>query len=419
MRVARWLSGIVMSVLLLSPAQAITLQEALLAGKIGGEIKFMYLDASDTSAKAAKGTAGETSAAAALHLNYVSGDFYGFKLGASFEGSHDFDIDEDDPDPRLAYSDTKLSQVYLQYSYKENSLKVGRQYLSTPLIKTCRIWAMYDSFDAAVFTTKLIPDTVLTGIYLKEWNTTWANREDIHFEDPIYSLYIQNKSLKGLTLTGQYLTTDNEGSNGDPPAATTDGYDVWFSQGDYKLPINYPVTLSLQYGGAAFDKDDEDSTYFWGAKVATEVLGVGLEAAYASVADDNDFPGTLGQGANAAVFNHMLINTSIFAGLDSASIKASYDFSKVGAKGLNASLMYTYFMQSDEGMVDGKSARDMDNSYEIDADIHYALSGILKGLSTRIWAGYANYDLSVPADVSNADRDDDVAYIRWYVDYRF
>ncbi len=399
-------------------AGAITLQEALKSGKVGGEIKYMYVDGSDTSVDAAKGIDDKTSQAAAIHLNYVSGDFYGFTAGISFERSHDLTSDSDTPEPRLAFSESMMSQLYLQYNYQKSLIKVGRQYINTPLIKNNKGWAMYDSFDAAVLTINAFPDTVVSAIYIKDWNTTWGNVPDVHYEDPVYSLYIQNKSVKGLKLTGQYMTTSQKGNNGDIPSKTMDGYDTYFAQGDYKLPIAFPLTLSLQGGGASFDKSSEDDTRFYGVKLATKVFNIQLETAFTSVDDDNDFPGTLGQVANAAMFNHMLINTSLFAGLDSLSFKAGYDFANLGVTGLRTSLMYTSFSQSDAGM--SHSARNMDDSYEVDLDVRYAFSGYMKGLGLRVWAGYANYDLGVPADVNDNDgNDDDVTYVRCFVDYKF
>ncbi len=100
---------------------------------------------------------------------------------------------------------------------------------------------------------------------------------------------------------------------------------------------------------------NEKDTWVYGVKLVTRLCGIALATAFASVADDNDFPGTLGHVANSAMFNHMLINTSLFAGLDSLSFRASYDFAVVGVKGLTSSLMYTWFSQSEAGMVDGNS----------------------------------------------------------------
>jgi len=399
---------------------AVTLQEALKNGQVGGELKYMFVDASDTSVDAAKGIDDKTSQAVSIHLNYVSADFYGFKAGVSFEHSHDLTSDSDTPDLRLAFSKTKLSQSYLQYSFHKSDVKVGRQYLYTPLLKNTKGWALYDSFSGIVVTSKEIPDTVISAIYIKDWNTSWSNIPEVHYEDPIYSLYGMNKSVQGLVLTGQYMMTNQEGNNGDIPAKTLDGYDIFFAQGDYSLPISFPVTVSLQYGGAKFDNQAEEDTNYYGIKLATKVAGIKLESAYTSVADDNDFPGTLGHACNEAMFNHMLINTSLFAGLESWSVKAGYDFAKFGVNGLKSSLMYTTFKQSTEGMVDGKSARDMDGAYEVDLDVKYAFSGALKGLGFRVYAGYADYDLSVPADSGDTDGNtDDVKYVRCFVNYKF
>ena len=69
-----------------------------------------------------------------------------------------------------------------------------------------------------------------------------------------------------------------------------------------------------------------------------------------------------------------------YAGLESLSLTTGYDFKNAGVKGLTTCLMYTSFKQSDEGMVAGKNARDMDGADEIDLDVKYAFPGVLKGL---------------------------------------
>ncbi len=397
-----------------------TLQEALKKGQFGGELKYMFVDASDTSVDAAKGIDDKTSQATAVHLNYLSADFYGFTAGASFAYSHDLTGDSDTPEPRLAFSKAHLSRIFVRYGFRKSELTAGRQYVYTPLLKNTKGWPVYDSFNGIVATSREIPDTVISAFYIKDWITSWSNVDEVHYHDPLYSLYAVNKSIPGLVLTGQYLTTDQKGDNGDIPAKTTDGYDTYFAQGDYSLPTRFPATVSLQYGAAGFDHPGEQDTKFYGIRLATKIASVNLESAYTSVADDNDFPGTLGHVANAAMFNHMLINTSLFAGLESWSLKAGYDFTKTGLKGLTAGLMYTAFKQSERGMVGGNSARDMDGAYEVDLDIRYAFPGVLKGLGLRIYAGYADHDLSVPADSGDSDGDtDDVRYVRCFVNYKF
>ena len=399
--------------LLVSPVWAETLQGALKNGAVNGELKYMYVDANDTDVKLAKGIDDKTSHASSIHLNYLSGDFYGFTAGVSFEGSHDFTSNSDTPEPRLGFSDTLLSQIYLDYKFDKTDVKVGRQYIATPLIKNTRGWAMYDSFDGVVVTSKYFADTVLMAMYIKDWNTSWSNIEDVHFEDPVMSFYASNKSIKGLKLMGQFMTTDNEGNNGDIPAKTIDGYETYFAQGDYKLPVKFPVTVSLQAGGASFDRDAEDDSNFYGLKLATKVSGIKLAVAYTSVAEDNDFAGTLGHVCNP-MFNHMLINSSLFAGLETLSLSAGYDFSKIGIKGLNVRMMMASFSQSDDGM--DNSVRNMDGAQEIDLDVKYAFSGALKGLSARIWAGYADHDL----DVDNINSgENEIEYVRFFVNYKF
>ena len=101
----------------------------------------------------------------------------------------------------------------------------------------------------------------------------------------------------------------------------------------------------------------------------------------------------------------MLTNNAIFAGIDAYSLGASYGF---GVAGLNTSLKYAHYDQSAEGITN--AGMDLDDADEVNIDIKYAFSGALKGLSTRLWAGYGTYDVS---------GEDDFTYARFYLAYNF
>ena len=123
-----------------SLAGASTLKEALFEGQFNGMLRFMYEGGDNNTDSTAPGPLvvdiptgkGKWAAASVVHLDYASSDFYGFKLGLSFQASHDF-TNTKYPTPRLGFSQTRVNQAYLQYDLGfETNVKVGAK-TSRPL----------------------------------------------------------------------------------------------------------------------------------------------------------------------------------------------------------------------------------------------------------------------------------------------
>ncbi len=412
--------------LLVGNASAATLQDALKAGKFDGKFTFMGVKGSDGDTFSLNGIRNRDSRAVTAQLNYFSGDFYGLKLGMSFQASHDLRnqdaATEANPngemDTRAAISATIMHQAYLQYNFAKTEVKVGRQIIHTPLLNSSE-WPfpMVDSWDAVVLTTMAVPKTVIKAMFVKEWNQRDSEDSSVHFSDPLYSVFVKNSSVKGLTLIGQFLSTSEDfgaGNNGDMPVITYEGWDSYLLEANYKLPIQHPLVLGFKYGGAKFDQANQDDTNFFGLQVRTELAKIALEAAYTSVDDDNTHPGSYGHVPNSVFYNNMLMVDSLFAGTDTWSLKAGYNF---GIKGLNASLMYTQFSQSDEGIANlDPMEKNVDGISEIDLNIKYSFSGALSGLSAQAIAGMV---MDAPAQGPGITDEEDAEYVRFLVEYRY
>lgn len=414
---------------LAAPAFADTLQDALKAGTISGEFNYFALKGSDADTFSLNGVRNRDSSALTTRLNYKSGKFYGFTLGTAFQASHSlrsFDAADSAPDgpndDRASISDGNMLELYLAYAFADSELKVGRQIIHSPLVNNDElVYPMVDSFDAAVFTTTLLPKTMLKAMLIKQWNERDTESET-HFGDPLFSIFAVNNSIENLTLLGQYLTTSEDDFNNpdganDMPTIVIEGWGEYLLQATYKLPISHPVTIGAQYGAASFDEAGQDDTYFYGARVSTDVSKFRLAASYVKIDEDNTLPSSFGHVPNSVTYNNMWVLDLPFAGMETVLLSVGYDFSNIGIKGLDATLSYCTISQDDDSQIDvDKYEAFLDGASEVDLVLSYAFQGKLEGLSAIAWMGAV---MDAPGTGPNADGDEDMQHIRFRLKYAF
>jgi len=122
-----------------------TLADAFKNGKVSGELRAWYFD-KDTeklnSSTAPTSVVKDTTKSGdilntALILNYVTDTFYGFNVGATMQANAAPFVDEEGKE---AYKDDMwgsgavLSEAYLGYTIGKTNAKIGRQYISTPVV---------------------------------------------------------------------------------------------------------------------------------------------------------------------------------------------------------------------------------------------------------------------------------------------
>jgi hypothetical protein len=429
-----------------------TLADAFKNGKVTGDLRFVYTAGSKTDADVQTAPVNNVNVGSiAAELRYVTDSLQGFKLGFGFQSAHDLGFHKNDyagapayqpnseDDERNSVSTTLLSEAYIQYNFLKSNIMIGRQKIKTPLIMTSSAFALEDSFDAAVLTLNEIPDTMVRLMYIKEWQMRYgddarknaagvitATQADEHYEKGIYSIFFKNKSIQGLTIDGQYLKTNENKRFYDAPVfIEAGGYDEYYIQAEYKLPISHPLSFAMTYAGADYDKNvmvspnggilGGDEARLYGFKVATEVSSVKLNAAYTTMDDEANFPGTLGHVPDTIAYTDMLTNNAIFAGVDAYSIEAIYGF---GIPGFEAGLKYAHYDQSTKGIAN--AGMNLDGSDEINLDLKYAFTGALKGFQTRLWVGYGTYDNPTKSAANTSTSlDDDFLYGRFYLHYKF
>jgi len=287
-----------------TPVATNTLAYAFANGTLKGEIKSVFSDSNflgktdSTNVWALGGS-----------LNYVTGSYYGLKLGATFQTSHVLNASDDTgalknagpiDDQPLDISGERLSEAYLEYTISNTAVKVGRQYIHTPLVSSANDGKpseglVRDSFEAALVSNTDLPDTTIAAGYITRYQPKSDGLGNIgnfnNLEDGAWTIYVKNNSIENLTLQAQYAELQ-----GNAPAQDVN---VIFAQGDYKLGGH---TLSAQY----FRSDSNgDKGSLWAVQ-STGPLGLGklgyLVAYSSSIDDTNPVAMGVGSGAGDALF---------------------------------------------------------------------------------------------------------------------
>lgn len=374
-----------------------TLADAFKNGKFKGELKAYYFDKDVENAPTKSDHILDTAAV----LNFVTDKFYGFSLGQTFvaigspaastQAKTVFKSDMYGPG-------AVLSEAYLGYDIANTGIKLGRQYISTPLIAGSGSRIMKESFQGVTIVNKDLPDTTLTAGYVDKFqgrtSTVMGDADDdapdfdnklifygvsgskaYEFSDA-YTIALTNKSVPNLTLTGQYAVVNDTLIHG----AESD-VDIYYLEGEYDfLYGDFNIKFAGNYRGSQDDSDINpyDGNYTAGKISIKSKSGYGLSFAAATTSDDNVISG-LGNGAGT--YTGTLIRASsatLTAGTDTYKLDLNYDLSKVGLAGVKGVLQYGW---SKQDRVRNAATNSDYTSYA--AGLYYAIP-ILDGLSLSV-----------------------------------
>lgn len=416
--------AVAMAAVMSSHAQADSFHEALTGGKISGEVRNTYAGGSQSDARTEAAALNNSNVmGSALSLTYETGAYQGLKAVVGLQSGYDWSLQDEDratiaggeDDSRVSISSTGLLVAYLEYgvdkSLTDTRFRIGRQKIVTPLLMSSGEFPMQDSFDAVVIENHDLPSTQLRMMAVNRWNKRYGEdssgsfvEDDQQYHHPIYSLYLTNNSIPGLTVEAQWLSNRNDDPAGDPPAVvrTADKYDSGFLGLTYKVPDSNWI-LGAKALTANYDKLPD--TGYWGVKVQTTIRGVTWHLGYTSMDDDGNFPGSIGHVPMFRSYKTGFID-EVFAGLDTTSLRVGYGFA---TPGLNVNLIYSGWRQSEKGIA--VSGRNMDGGYEAGVDIQYQFQRT-KGLKGRLRTSYMDFDR---ADVDK----DDFLYTRVSLNYSF
>ena len=283
-------------------------------GKVSGEIKSQYFQKEVSNEKVSIWTNGG-------NLSYVTGDYYGFKSGVTLQASTVTASDLDNAP--TAYnkdqnvSGAVLSQAYLQYSMANTTGKIGRQYISTPLVEGSGSRIFKESFEGLVISNTDISNTTIVAAYVdkEQYRTDIASggtdvKEVSDFEqiqDGAYTVYVNNKSIKDLTVDAQYALINSDTN-------TADDTKAFYAAGSYNLS---PFTIETQ----TYQTDNGNAVNSKGSAYGANLLGnfdkLSLGVAYSIVDKDSNIINGIGNGAD-----YLYTGTWIYGGIYDADTNA-------------------------------------------------------------------------------------------------
>lgn len=340
-----------------------SLAEAFKNGTLKGELKTYYFDR-DSGNGASKGDIINVG----LNLNYVTGDFYGFKGGMTVQTSNAPWADEEGKTKfkgDMWGSGAVLSEAYLAYTFKKTTFKIGRQYIATPLLKGSGSRFIKQSFEGFTAVSKDIPSTTLMAAYVNKFqNRTDGSGKIADFEslgtdvEYGYSVAAINKSLPGTTITAAYGELDNS-------------YSMLFAEAKYAAKMDKAkYNVALQYSETDYESDATEDASFYGVKLGGGIAGFNAYAAYAEVQDGTSKFGIVGGGRKTMLYTTSVTDAGEYKESEQYAIDANYMFKNLGLK---------------------LGARFVDVDYATDEEADwtavyaaYKFKGALKGLTTSI-----------------------------------
>jgi imipenem/basic amino acid-specific outer membrane pore len=370
------LAAMVVAGLASSSFAADTLADAFKNGKVSGELKAWYFDQSADQSNGRMNNSNITTAG--LNLGYVTDAFYGFKLGTTFQGAGN--VGSAETGAKTTFKNDEytgggvLSEAYIAYTLSKTTVKVGRQFIATPLVSGSGSRMFTEAFEGAVIINTDLPQTTLIGGYVDRFqgrtssvsenkkanpaisaDATTDNGDAPTFKksaaftggasggltttfDDAYTLGVINKSISNLTLTAQYAIVKD--------VANVDDVDVYYTEANYVLPMSsFKLGFDANFRGSKTGSDldalNVEGTYTAGRVSISELAGFGASFAYGTVSKSDSVIAGMGNGPTSYT-STMIRGTStrMMADTDSYLFAATYDFSKIGVAGLTALAQY-------------------------------------------------------------------------------
>lgn len=388
-----------------------TLADAFKNGNVSGELKTWYFEKDSTNSHGNVDIIN-----AGITLGYITDSLYGFRMGMTMQSNvapfASADAKEDYKNHQYG-SGAVLSEAYLGYMIGKTDLKIGRQFIASPLINGSGSRFIKESFEGATIQNTDIPATTLLAGYVSKFqgrtsnvSTTGAIPLDntatigdaASFEkavpfngtsvggstnpvsfDGAYTLLAINKSITNVTLTGQYALVKN--------VAALDDITLYYTEANYLIPLNgFKLGFDANFRGAktgsALDYLELEGNYVAGRISISELAGFGASFAVGRTSTTDTVISGLGNGPTSYT-STMVYGTSkrMMPNTDSYLFAASYDFSKLDIVGLTGLLHYGLTNQdaySQQGVA--KATTDYTN---IAAGLTYVVP-TLKGLTTSL-----------------------------------
>ena len=377
-----------------------TLADAFKNGKVNGELRAWYFDKDTGSADANLFSTG-------LVLGYVTDSFNGLTFGATMQSNYAPFADTDAKNMfkgDMWGSGAVLSEAYLAYNISKTTVKVGRQFISSPLVSGSGSRMIKESFEGALLINTDLPATTLIAGYVNKFQgrTSAVATSEVgdapEFTkkgvfpgggtfafDGAYTGAVINSSITNLTLIGQYAVVNDVAGVAD--------VDVYHLEANYVIPMSgFKLGLDAVYRasqtGSALDAAHLEGDYMAGRISAKGLAGFDLSFAYGTTSSSDGLIAGMGNGADNLYTGTVIRGGSNTYAIDTDSylFVASYDFSKAGVAGLKVIGQYASSTQGDaHGGVDYDT---------IHAGVSYVVPA-LKGLTLDL--AYETQDKDAPS----------------------
>ncbi|MFB1008128.1 MAG: OprD family outer membrane porin [Sulfurospirillum sp.] len=386
-----------------------TLADAFKNGKVSGELKAWYWDQTvDTAGASTNVNIINT----AIELGYVTDSFYGLRMGVTFQGNAT-PFAEADAKEVYKYeqwaSGSTLSEAYLGYTIGKTDIKIGRQYINTPLIAGNYARIFKESFQGVSIVNNDLPDTTVFAHYI---NKTQGRTSTVmgdgdgdapNFEkralfagvknavavpfDGAYGLGAINKSITNLTLTGQYVRAMDAAFT----ATAIDDVDLYYTEMNYTYPMNgfklgFDANFRGSKTGSNLDALNAEGHMLGGRIRVSELNGFGASFAATTNSKNDAVIESIGLGGDAytSVMIRGPFNTTPLANSDAYKLEVSYDFSKMNIPGLTFIGQYQWTDQGKMAVTAGTSAIGTSADFTTyAANLTYAVPYV-KGLTTQL-----------------------------------
>ncbi|MCP3673763.1 MAG: hypothetical protein GY829_04750 [Gammaproteobacteria bacterium] len=293
---------------------------------------------------------GWAAAAAGLQLTATNKDITnGFGVGLQLSGLSSLGLEEDIVSGMVqnagSLNDAAITQAYVTYAANKTSVKYGRQELPkslSPFAFTEGWNAFKNTFEALLVVNSDIKDTTLVFASVSEHNNSVGSLND--FSDfhsakgPAYMVTAQNKSIKGVTLTGSYYAIPDAVSSAG--SYVTDAEAFWLDAGFKVGKAN--IGLQGGYIGGLSLTGTSDTKAF-GAKISGKIDKFSYSFAFSSADDGTlNIANLAGAGVKTPLYTQGALNQNVIK-RDSDSFKATISMSAMGGKFIGS------FLTSDMG----------------------------------------------------------------------
>jgi hypothetical protein len=414
-----------------------TLADVFKKGQVKGELKAWYWDQTTDSTNV-------NIMNTALELGYVTDTFYGLKMGVTLQ-SNATPFAKTDAKEVYKYeqwaSGSTLSEAYLGYIMGKTEVKVGRQYINTPLIAGNYARIFKESFEGASVINKDISDTTVFAHYIQKTqgrtSTVMGNTDGgapsfekkalfagvknavaVAFDDA-YGLGIINKSITNLTLTAQYARARNvELSN-----TATDDVDLYYTEMNYTYPLSgfklgFDANFRGSKTGGNLDYLNDEGHMLGGRIRVSDLNGFGISFAAATTSKKDAVIQSIGLGGDSytSVMIRGPFNTTPLANNDSYKIEMTYDFAKANIPGLTFIGQYQWTDQGKMAVNAGTSVFGTSVDFTTyAANLTYAIP-YFKGFTTQLLYVMQEKELT---NVSNVVTKTDTDELWFKANYKF